>query len=96
MPLSGTSCPMACWLTWRGWPQSWAPAVVESLDADGYNLLQNNGAAAGQEVMHVHLHLIPRWQQDGYFGGGSQHRIAEPDELNRTAALLRAAHLARG
>ena len=31
------------------------------LGCDGYNLLQNNGRAAGQTVFHFHLHLIPRY-----------------------------------
>ena len=31
---------------------------------DGYNIGLNNGAAAGQTVMHVHMHLIPRYQND--------------------------------
>ena len=31
------------------------------LGCDGYNLLQNNGTAAGQTVFHFHLHLIPRY-----------------------------------
>jgi diadenosine tetraphosphate (Ap4A) HIT family hydrolase len=31
---------------------------------DGYNLGINNGAAAGQSVMHVHLHVIPRYRGD--------------------------------
>lgn len=31
---------------------------------DGYNFGLNNGAAAGQTVMHVHLHLIPRYAGD--------------------------------
>jgi len=31
---------------------------------DGYNVGLNNGAAAGQTVMHVHMHLIPRYQGD--------------------------------
>lgn len=33
--------------------------LKEALKADGVKLVQNNGAAAGQEVMHYHLHLIP-------------------------------------
>lgn len=66
-----------------------APAVLDALEADGYNLLQNNGAAAGQEVMHVHLHLIPRWRGDGYFGGGPKHRTANTDELRSTAQLIK-------
>ena len=35
-------------------------AVVKATGADSYNLLQNNGAAAGQRVDHVHFHIIPR------------------------------------
>lgn len=31
---------------------------------DGYNIGLNNGAAAGQTVMHVHMHLIPRYAGD--------------------------------
>ncbi|MDQ4076352.1 MAG: HIT family protein [Chloroflexota bacterium] len=65
-----------------------APAVVNAFDADGYNLLQNNGEAAGQEVMHVHLHLIPRWQNDHYFGRGPRQRKAEAEELQDTAERI--------
>ncbi len=36
----------------------------EVFQPDGYNLLMNVGRAAGQEVMHAHLHLIPRKQGD--------------------------------
>lgn len=31
---------------------------------DGYNIGINNGAAAGQTVMHLHIHLIPRYEGD--------------------------------
>jgi len=34
----------------------------EKLGADGFNLVQNNGAAAGQTVPHFHIHVIPRYQ----------------------------------
>lgn len=34
------------------------------LKCDGYNLVQNNGAAAGQTVFHFHMHLIPRMEND--------------------------------
>ena len=39
--------------------------MKENLHADGLNLVQNNGEAAGQTVKHFHLHLIPRYQDDG-------------------------------
>ena len=35
--------------------------ATEVLGCEGYNLLQNNGEAAGQTVFHFHLHLIPRY-----------------------------------
>lgn len=35
--------------------------ATKILGCDGYNLLQNNGKAAGQTVFHFHLHLIPRY-----------------------------------
>lgn len=35
------------------------------VECDGYNLVQNNGTAAGQTVFHFHLHLIPRYENDG-------------------------------
>lgn len=37
----------------------------EKLSCDGLNLVQNNGETAGQTVMHFHLHLIPRYIDDG-------------------------------
>ena len=33
----------------------------ELLGCDGYNVVQNNGEAAGQTVFHFHMHLIPRY-----------------------------------
>ena len=40
-------------------------AIRKALNPDGLNLLQANGAAAFQSVPHFHLHLIPRWTNDG-------------------------------
>ncbi len=34
------------------------------LGCDGYNVLQNNGEAAGQTVFHFHMHLIPRYAEE--------------------------------
>lgn len=39
--------------------------LTDILDCDGYNLVQNNGEAAGQTVFHFHMHLIPRHKDDG-------------------------------
>jgi len=48
--------------------------LVEKLGADGLNVIQNNGEVAGQTVMHYHLHLIPRYKDDG------QHLLWKPGE----------------
>lgn len=42
-----------------------AAHMTEKLNCDGFNLVQNNNEAAGQTVFHFHLHLIPRYQNDG-------------------------------
>ena len=39
-------------------------AVSKAVDAEGYNVLNNNGPAAGQLVEHVHFHIIPRRADD--------------------------------
>jgi histidine triad (HIT) family protein len=44
-----------------------AKAVVAATRCDGYNVLCNNGRAAGQLVHHVHFHVIPRVTGDGVF-----------------------------
>ena len=38
-----------------------ATAMTKALHSDGFNLVQNNGEAAGQTVFHFHMHLIPRY-----------------------------------
>lgn len=40
-------------------------AMMRSLKCDGFNIIQNNGEAAGQTVMHFHVHVIPRTNNDG-------------------------------
>lgn len=42
-----------------------AAQMKDKLHCDGLNLVQNNGEAAGQTVMHFHLHMIPRYKDDG-------------------------------
>ena len=44
-----------------------AGAVAGAMKADGYNVLCNNGRAAGQVVDHLHFHIIPRRSGDGVF-----------------------------
>lgn len=39
-----------------------AVKMTAALHADGFNIVQNNGEAAGQTVFHFHMHLIPRYK----------------------------------
>lgn len=46
---------------------------VESiLSPDGFTVGWNHGAAGGQAVPHLHVHILPRWENDG---GGTMHTI---------------------
>lgn len=45
-----------------------ASAINETFQPEGMNLLNNNGAKAGQSVFHFHLHFIPRYGQTDGFG----------------------------
>lgn len=55
----------------------------EALGADGVNFFMNNGAAAGQEVFHTHLHVIPRFEDDNVF----EHPIRGEYEEGEAAEL---------
>ena len=46
-----------------------AALLKEKLHADGLNIVQNNGEAAGQTVPHFHIHIIPRYVDDGQLIG---------------------------
>jgi histidine triad (HIT) family protein len=39
--------------------------LKDAIHADGFNLGLNNGKAAGQAIPHVHLHIMPRYSNDG-------------------------------
>ncbi|WP_317854335.1 HIT family protein [Chakrabartyella piscis] len=42
-----------------------AKHMKETLGLDHMNVMQNNGTVAGQTIFHFHLHLIPRFENDG-------------------------------
>jgi histidine triad (HIT) family protein len=65
-----------------------AAAVQKAVNAEGINVLQNNGPCSGQEVLHVHVHLIPRWPNDG-LGFRWPAKQADPDVLKQQADAVR-------
>jgi len=63
-----------------------------TLRCEGVNLFLADGEAAGQDVFHVHLHVIPRHAEDGFgLRLPDDYSIRPRDELERTAAALRSA-----
>lgn len=51
--------------------------MTDKLKCDGFNLVQNNGEVAGQTVFHFHMHLIPRYKNDGEI---LKYIAGEPDQ----------------
>jgi histidine triad (HIT) family protein len=54
-----------------------ARAVSAGMNSDGYNVLCNNGRAAGQLVGHLHFHIIPRNTGDGVFNRWPAYKYQE-------------------
>ncbi len=62
-----------------------ARAIVPTVKADGFNVGQNNGKAANQIVPHVHVHIIPRFNDDSPNGRWPMRRVASHEELFKIA-----------
>ncbi len=56
-------------------------AVLSATGAVDYNILQNNGAAAHQAVMHVHFHIIPKYGDGDGLGVGWKPINADDDDV---------------
>ena len=54
--------------------------ATKGLDCDGYNIVQNNGEAAGQTVFHYHVHMIPRHKDDKVGLGWTMHELTEEEK----------------
>jgi len=64
-------------------------AAKEAFGYDGFNLIQNNGTAAGQSVFHFHLHVIPRREGDGVLPLWKPGTTT-PAEMGETASAVKA------
>ena len=65
-----------------------AEAVAVGMDSQGYNVLCNNGRAAGQLVEHLHFHIIPRNSGDGVFNHWPSYKYQE-GQIETIAAKIR-------
>ena len=61
--------------------------LTEILGCDGYNIVQNNGEAAGQTVFHFHLHMIPRYKDDGVGIGWKMGELVDEDKEELLAKM---------
>jgi len=69
--------------------QRLAPKIKEAVGADGVLIQQFNGAAAGQTVFHLHVHIVP--VKDGAPPKPHAGDMADPDDLTVTARKIRTA-----
>lgn len=65
-------------------------AANKALTPDGIVITQFNGAPAGQTVFHLHVHIIPRYENTNVAAHASG-QMADMDELTNLAAQIRAA-----
>jgi len=65
-----------------------AKAVAGAMDSEGYNVLCNNGRAAGQLVEHLHFHIIPRNTGDGVFNRWPAYKYQQ-GKIKEIAAKIR-------
>lgn len=78
---------------WRAGLRLGAALRSSGLRSEGMNFFVADGEAAGQDVFHFHLHVLPRFAGDGFglrFPAGYP-RLAERAELDRVAAKIRGA-----
>jgi histidine triad (HIT) family protein len=66
-----------------------AQAQLTGLGADGVNLHQANGPAAGQVVPHLHFHLVPRFRGDGHHWNWTPRPYADSAEPAALAQRIR-------
>ena len=73
-------------------------ALKRKFDYDAFNLHLADGAAAGQVVMHAHLHVVPRGVEDGFRWNWRQLKYGEGEmqEFARKLAAKLASDLAEG
>jgi len=71
--------------------QNIARAQLGAFQADGINVIQTNGRAAGQMVPHLHFHVIPRFANDGHHWNWKPRPYAKSEEMGALAEKIKGA-----
>jgi len=66
-----------------------AKAAKEALNAEGITILQLNGKASDQIVPHLHIHIIPRWKNDGLPISTWEMKQGDMEEINDIARKVK-------
>ena len=71
------------WLALMKTVRTLAPLIKQAVAAEGINIHMNNEAPAAQAVFHTHIHIIPRYTDDGFitFPPGSYKNEQQPQEI---------------
>ena len=64
-----------------------ANAIISATNADAFSIAQNNGKAAKQIIPHVHIHIIPRYNETGTLW--TKRKIMSDNELNELAEKIK-------
>ena len=64
-----------------------ANAIISATNADAFSIAQNNGKAAKQIIPHVHIHIIPRYNETGTLW--TKRKIMNDNELNELAEKIK-------
>ena len=62
-------------------------AIIKATGADAFSIAQNNGKSAKQIIPHVHIHLIPRYNETGTLW--TKRKIMSDDELKQLAEKIK-------
>lgn len=74
--------------------QMMSGAIQKGLKSDGFNVIINNGAAAGQTVFHFHFHIIPRFSSD--FNYRPSFKVYSDGSMKEFADIIRSAVTNKG
>ena len=69
--------------------KSCANAVKEALNAEGITVLQLNGKASDQIIPHFHIHIIPRWENDGLPISNWEMKTGDMEEIKDIARKVK-------